>query len=78
MRYAPFRIVSGVDFTEVRRMIVPQGKMAIFDSNLIHGGGSNHTDKIRFSLDFRFIVTEKIQRRSFSIAASGEYFAKID
>ena len=52
--------------------------MTVFDSNLIHGAGDNRTDKIRFSLDFRVIDTEKIQRRTFSIAASGKYFAEID
>ena len=78
MRYAPFRIVSGVDFTDIRRMIMSQGQMAIFDSNLIYGAGDNRTDKIRFSLDFRVIDTEKIQRQTFSIAASGKYFAEID
>lgn len=76
--YAPVRIVSGVDFTDIRPMLVPQGQMAIFDGNLVHGAGANHTDKIRFSLDFRIIDTEKIQQRTFNVAASGEYFTEID
>lgn len=75
--YDPIRIVSGVDFSTVETLYVPPEHIALFNANLVHGAGVNETDKIRFSLDFSIIPTEKIQHRGYSFAADGEYFAEL-
>ena len=58
--YAPKRIqlVEGTnDFLwNAKPMIVPDGSVALFPGSLIHGAGSNKSDKIRFSLDMRVIL----------------------
>lgn len=71
-------IVGGVDFSTVERMVVPEGSYSVFDANLIHGGGENRIDRIRFSLDFRVIPTEKVSHKAFNFAAAGEYFVRRD
>ena len=52
----PKAIISGVEFSNARPMIVPDGSVALFPGSLIHGAGSNKSDKIRFSLDMRVIL----------------------
>lgn len=47
------RITKGVDFSTAKPLIVLPGQAAIFSGDLIHGCAENHTDKVRFSIDFR-------------------------
>jgi len=48
-----WHIVEGVDLSKAEPMVVLPGEAAIFHGALIHGMGENHSDNIRFSLDFR-------------------------
>ena len=75
--YDPLTIVSGVNFADLETMYVPEDHMAVFDSNLIHGGGANLTDLIRFSIDFRFIAMEHVYNFEYNLAADGPYFASL-
>jgi len=77
LHYNPIRIVSGVDFSTVETLYVPPAHIALFNANLVHGAGVNQTGKIRFSLDFRIIPTEKIKYRGYSFATGGKYFAEL-
>lgn len=47
------KIIGGVDLNRARPLVVLPGEAAIFDGALIHGSGSNFSDDIRFSIDFR-------------------------
>lgn len=47
------KIVSGIDLSQAKPLVVLPGEAAIFHAALIHGQGENYSDKIRFSIDFR-------------------------
>ena len=70
-------IVSGVDFSAVDAMRVPEGQMVVFDGNLIHGAGRNDTNDIRFSLDFRIIPARRVMNHSVNFAAGDAYFTEL-
>lgn len=55
LNYAPKRIIQGVNLKKAKRFKVPKNKFLILDANLIHGGGINLTNKIRFALSFSLI-----------------------
>ena len=55
LNYAPKRIVGGVDLNKAKRFKVPKDKFLILNANLIHGGGINLTNKIRFAISFSLI-----------------------
>ena len=55
LNYAPKRIIKGVNLKKAVRFKVPKHKFLILDANLIHGGGINLTNKIRFALSFSLI-----------------------
>lgn len=55
LNYAPKRIIKGVNLKKAVRFKVPKDKFLILDANLIHGGGINLTNKIRFALSFSLI-----------------------
>jgi len=78
MLYDPLRIVGGVDFSRQETLYVPPGHMAVFDANLIHGGGANRTGQIRFSMDFRIIASGDISQTGYNVAADGAYFADVE
>lgn len=58
--YEPKRIVSGVDLSIAKPMVVPMGSAVLFPGSLIHGAAINHTDRIRFSIDFRLLAKEHL------------------
>lgn len=55
LNYAPKRIISGVNLKKAKRFKVPNNKFLILNANLIHGGGINLTNKIRFAISFSLI-----------------------
>lgn len=74
--YAPKIIIGGVDLEKGCPMIVPLNASAIFNGNLIHGAGTNHSNKIRFSLDFRIIKSENylIHKQKIHFSSGKSYF----
>ena len=58
LTYAPKKIISGIDISLAKPVPVKLGQFFIFDCNLIHGGGKNNSQKIRFSSDFSVIPNE--------------------
>lgn len=61
LNYAPKRIVSGVNLNNARRFNVPKNKFLILNANLIHGGGKNLSNKIRFAISFSIIEKKYFQ-----------------
>ena len=55
LNYAPKRIVSGVNLKKAIRFKVPKDKFLALDANLIHGGGINLSNKIRYAISFSII-----------------------
>ena len=53
--YDEKQIIAGVDLSVATPMLVSNGFSAIFSGNLIHGGATNITEHIRFSVDFQLI-----------------------
>jgi len=76
--YDQKRIISGVDFSKTDILYVPQGQIAAFNANLIHGAGVNNTDEIRFSLDFRIIDSARVSHRDYNYAARDDYFFDLE
>jgi ectoine hydroxylase-related dioxygenase (phytanoyl-CoA dioxygenase family) len=72
--YAPKRIVGGVDFKGRRPFIVPQGSAAIFAGALIHGAAENHSNQLRFSVDFRLIAADNLTITKEHFASGKSYF----
>ena len=68
--YAPKIIESGVDLKNNQNVQCKLGQLMLFNSNLIHGGGNNTGDKIRFSIDFGLIPNEYLKNvKLFSTAS---------
>lgn len=61
LTYNPKRIVDGVDFSKAQRIELNSNEVFVFSTRLIHGGGSNLTSDIRFSLDFGVINNKAIE-----------------
>lgn len=55
LMYRPKQIIAGCDLGKAIPFPVVVGEAAIFDSELIHGGGVNNTSEIRVSVDFSVI-----------------------
>ena len=58
-----------------QRMDLQPGEIIVFNTRLIHGGGSNMTKEMRFSLDFGVISTELVENapeKKFHFAAYGD------
>jgi len=72
--YDEIEIVSGVNLQKAVRMPVPVEQWVLFPSPLIHGNGSNDSQNIRISLDFRVIRTNQILENKGNYAAGGAYF----
>ena len=75
--YSPKRIVGGVALDQARRMHVPDGQFAVFPGNLIHGNAVNRTDRIRFSIDFRFIATSRVTDNKSHFSSGRPYFEPV-
>lgn len=63
INYAPKRIVGGIDFKKKKRFNVPNNNFLAFNSNLIHGAGSNLCNNIRFAFSFG-IIPKKIFKKT--------------
>jgi hypothetical protein len=55
MNYAPKRIIRGVNLEKAIRFDTPKNNYLVLNANLIHGGGSNLTNKIRYAISFGII-----------------------
>lgn len=75
--YAPKRIVSGVDLEASRPFEVPDGAVAIFAGQLIHGAAENRSRAIRFSVDFRVIAADNLVERKKHFSSGKEYFEEL-
>jgi len=53
------------------RFEVPPGHFVVFSAMLIHGGGRNDCDEVRFSMDTGAIPTKRIEKNSSLFAAGG-------
>ena len=68
--YRPKKIVSGCDIGAAVPIPIGVGEAAIFTSKLIHGGGANHTQGTRVSVDFAVIPSAHVQsQHNFQLAA---------
>ena len=79
-QYAPKTIKSGVELNDDKPMIVDNHSSAIFSGNLIHGGAINHSDEIRFSIDFRIIRSKdynKEKNTQLHVSSSKPYFQEM-
>ena len=78
--YSPKKIVEGVDLSYHRPLPVNTGQAAIFDGSLVHGAAVNHTERIRFSIDFRAIAAHKYSGRhkQMHFASGRPYFTSIN
>ncbi len=72
--YAPKHIVGGVDFSTQRTLVTVPGEIAIFAGNLIHGAAENHSDALRFSVDFRLIAADQLKSSKFHFSSGKQYF----
>ena len=53
------RIIKGVNLKNAKRFKTPKNKCLFFDSNLIHGSGTNLSNKMRFVIAFGIIEKKK-------------------
>lgn len=72
--YRPKEIVSGVDLTASQPLVALPGEAAIFAGALIHGAAANHSDHIRFSVDFRMLAAESLSQGKDHFASGKSYF----
>ncbi len=78
--YSPKKIVKGVDLSHHQPLLVDIGQTAIFDGSLVHGAAVNHTESIRFSIDFRAIAAHKYSdsHKQMHFASGRPYFRSIN
>lgn len=75
--YSPKNIIDGVDLKNSTPLIVPEYNSALFSGLLIHGSAVNHSENIRFSVDFRilpFSAYKPDKCKSFHFASGKPYF----
>lgn len=75
--YSPKEIVSGVNLNNASKMVVPEFHSSLFSGMLIHGSGTNHSENIRFSVDFRilpFTGYDSKNSKQFHFASKKPYF----
>ena len=72
--YRPKQIVSGVDLTASLPLVALPGEVAMFAGAMIHGAAANHSDKIRFSVDFRMLAAESLSHGKDHFASGKSYF----
>ena len=75
--YAPKRIVGGVELAVHRPLVVTPGEAAIFSGALIHGAAANHSNQIRFSVDFRAIAECNLATDKHHFTSGKSYFEKL-
>lgn len=61
--YAPKHIVGGIDLSNSKALSALDNQVAIFSAQLIHGGATNQSEKIRFSVDFRAIAAANVTKQ---------------
>jgi ectoine hydroxylase-related dioxygenase (phytanoyl-CoA dioxygenase family) len=67
MNYAPKIILKGVDLKKSKRFKVPKSNYLILNANLIHGGGMNLSNKLRYSIAFGLIPKKYINKKTMPI-----------
>ena len=80
--YNPKLIISGVNLNKAKRINCEPGKIIVFNAMLIHGGGSNHSKKPRYSIDFalikkKYIKHKKIKDYHISYSKNKKYWIDI-
>jgi hypothetical protein len=72
-------IISGVDLTTSRTIVVPRRHSAVFSGNLIHGAAVNRDTQIRFSVDFQIIRKSDYSaaNKTFHFSSGRPYFVEI-
>lgn len=71
-------ITGGVDFSNIKRISLPEDHYVIFDTNLIHGAASNESTDIRFSLDFRVLPNSKVEQDLGNFASQGKMWTRFN
>ncbi|MEO9902749.1 MULTISPECIES: phytanoyl-CoA dioxygenase family protein [Alphaproteobacteria] len=71
-------ITGGVDFSNIKRISLPEDHYVIFDTNLIHGAASNESTHIRFSLDFRVLPSGKVDENPSNFASQGKMWTRFE
>lgn len=82
MPYNPKKIIKGVDINKARRLKCTVGDLIIFSAMLIHGGGSNDTKKVRFSIDFalidkKYLKNKRLKKHHISYSSNKNYWTNI-
>jgi len=82
MPYNPKIIISGINIKKAKRLKCSVGDLIIFSAMLIHGGGINYTNKVRFSLDFalidkRYLKNKKLKKHHISYSNNKNYWTNI-
>ena len=70
--YAPKKIMSGVDFNKAERIKFPSYGYACFSAMLVHGGGNNNSQDIRFALSIGLLPKSKAKNIKPFTAADGK------
>lgn len=79
--YSPKEIVSGVNLNDAKKMVVPEFHSSLFSGMLVHGSGTNQSENIRFSVDFRilpFTCYDIKTSKQFHFASQKPYFELFD
>ena len=78
--YNPKIILSGVNLKKSIRVKLKTNQFMIFSGQLIHGNGSNHKEKERYSIDFGLIKKKYLKgfkvkdHKHVSYSSSGKYW----
>lgn len=76
--YNPKKIISGVSIAKAKRLNLSLGKLCLFSAYLIHGGGTNKTKKVRYSLDFAIIKNKNLNshrvKKQFNSYSDKKYY----
>ena len=70
--WKPKQITSGVNLNSAVNMNFKENDYAIFSSMLVHGGGDNNSDKIRFAFGFGVIPENKMGFNKSFFASGGK------
>ena len=62
LTYNPKKIISGANFSKAKRLGTKVGEIFAFSSKLLHGGGINFSDEVRFSLDVSILRNSDIKK----------------
>ena len=62
--YNPKKITSGLNLNKARRLKLKLGEFVAFSSRLIHGGGHNFSNNVRFSIDFGLIKKKIVIKKN--------------